>query len=647
VLVVRRLLALAVVAAAIPTALAAASPRAFSGAVVFSTEPGATQLSSVARDGSGLRQLTSVFGGTLQVVLSPDRSLVAVETSVGGLTTQLAVGSVEDGSYRIVAHANLMTALSWSADSRWLSYVDFMQTPTGESVGSLRIVRADGSGQRRLADLADIESEWAPTGETLAFSDGARLRLYDAETGSTRVVASYPDTGVASPRWSPDGRRLAFLRNDRADLMVYDLLTGAVRVVASDPLDPPRLHYGIGGFDWSPNSRYLAFTTNRFYEFGLHVIDVIAGSARVTAFTGSCYGLAWSPDGSRLAVLSRGLGPTPGLLNLAVIGSDLNDPTATTYDVSAVLWSSDSRELVYGTGEGSVMAVSADGSTTRTVVPPLTEIGGPPVPLGWSRDGGRLFLSGSYIAIQPNSQLYRVDAGTHLIRPLTVGDGDHEQPAVSADGSHIAYVLDRDAERTVVVSSADGSGPVEIGTGAQPTLSPDGSRIAFVRKARIRVTSAKPGRKSRVLLRGTWPAWSPDGRLIAFLRSGAVWVADADGSRKHRVAPAGFDSAWGPPSWFGGSGALYLPQGDGPGGKVVRVDGSVAQDIPLPASSTAVSVPSQDGQTIAFEPATAAGSHQITTAEVGGTASETLAETLDLVRERGQLRRRLAWLPAP
>ncbi len=642
---------LVVVAAAVPSAVASATPNTPGGAVAFSTEPGTTQLYSVGRDGSGLRRLTSVFGVTGQAMPSPDRSLVAVETTTDGATTDLAVGSVEDGSYRIVAHADHMTSLSWSADGRWLSYVDFSFTPSGSFSESLWVVRADGSDSRALASAPAIESEWAPTGETLAFSDGSRLRLYDAGTGASRVVGASPDTGVATPAWSPDGRRLAFLRNDRGDLVVYDVVTGAAHVVASYPPDPPQLRYGVGDIDWSPDSRRLAFTTTGFYEFELHVIDAYGGNDHAIGFPGDCHSLMWSPDGSRLSVTWKGLGP--GLpVNLEVVRSDLSGRIALASDVGELLWSPEGNELAYGTRDGALMAVSADGSTTTTLVPaPTTGFGGFGPPLGWSQDGSRLFLAGADPGTQPLSQLYAVDAATRLIRPLTWDDGDHEQPVISADGLRVAYVLVRAGERTVVVASLDGSEPVEIGEGAQPALSPDGSQVAFVRNTRIRVTSTQPGGAAQLLARGTWPAWSPDGRLVAYLRSGAAWIANANGHQRRRVAAAGLDAKWGPPTWFGGSNDLYLPHGNGPGGTVVKSYGtSVDLDTSPSNSSAAVSVPSPDRHTIAFEPplGITAGylRHDISIEAPPDAQPATLAATIDPVRQRGQLRRRLAWQPS-
>jgi dipeptidyl aminopeptidase/acylaminoacyl peptidase/CubicO group peptidase (beta-lactamase class C family) len=102
------------------------------------------------------------------------------------------------------------------------------------------------------------------------------------------------------------------------------------------------------------------------------------------------------------------------------------------------------------------------------------------------------------------------------------------QPALSPDGSRIAYVLrtlDADKDRTVDelwLVATDGAAPRRLTSGpadSAPTWSPDGRRLAFVRDRQLAVLDADGGEPERLtdLPLGTGaPHWSPDGHRLAF-----------------------------------------------------------------------------------------------------------------------------------
>ena len=82
------------------------------------------------------------------------------------------------------------------------------------------------------------------------------IDLVDVATGSLRVL-TYKRTGLSSPRWSPDGTRLAFVAEDAGDTK-----QGQLYVMSMSGGDPQRLTDGkqsVDSFTWSPDGSRIAY----------------------------------------------------------------------------------------------------------------------------------------------------------------------------------------------------------------------------------------------------------------------------------------------------------------------------------------------------------------------------------------------------
>lgn len=129
-------------------------------------------------------------------------------------------------------------------------------------------------------------------------------------------------------------------------------------------------------------------------------------------------------------------------------------------------------------------------------------------------------------------------------------------PAISPDGSKIAFSTDRDGGTyEIYVMNGDGSSPMRLTTNGvhdeNPTWSPDGTKIAFVRDSKqIYVMDADGSNQVNIsnnVYRDIGPSWSPDGTRILFasdegdpsLPAGTsyteIYTMDPDGTDRTRL----------------------------------------------------------------------------------------------------------------
>ncbi len=165
----------------------------------------------------------------------------------------------------------------------------------------------DGGDVPRVTTTPEVESQvtWAPDSRRLAYvslRDGASsIYLYDfgtrAETRLTRSAA-----GDHSPRFSPDGRSLAFVRGG-TELRVMELASRRERALATAALERAPLT-SDRSIAWSPDGEWIAYsaTGDRLFR-NVHVVPAAGGPSRPVSFlanssTGGT--ISWSPDGSYL-----------------------------------------------------------------------------------------------------------------------------------------------------------------------------------------------------------------------------------------------------------------------------------------------------------------------------------------------------------
>ena len=213
----------------------------------------------------------------------------------------------------------------WSPDGRRLAYVrvPFTRTPS-----RLVTMKADGTDERLVAWLDRVASRppaWSPDGQQIAFAGAAsdsKLAVYTvaADGSDLRRLSD----SVSPPSWSPDGSRLVFVKADGDRLAAYTIAADGsdARRVVTLPGWIPHPHEEVSRTSprqvwiptvaWSPDGSKLLIDEdtdgNERSRLGLYVASMDGSDIvrlRVTGPTVWAFAnAAWSPDGSRIAVIA-------------------------------------------------------------------------------------------------------------------------------------------------------------------------------------------------------------------------------------------------------------------------------------------------------------------------------------------------------
>jgi len=382
---------------------------------------------------------------------------------------------------------------------------------------------------------------------------------------------------VSDPQLSPDGTKIAFVVTDVSldantrnnDIWVVPAAGGApVKMVGTDRSeDRPR---------WSPDGKQVAFVSNREGGPQVWVIPAAGGEPkRLTTIATGASGVTWSPDGKWIAFVSE--------VFPACADAACNERELKARDESKVkAHLADGLMYRHWTAwrEGTfshLFLVPADGSAApRDLTPGATDV--PPFSLGgpedyaFSPDSRELAFSkktDAVEAISTNSDIFTLDIASAGAQPkrITTGPGADGGPQYSPDGKYLSWrsqaragfeadrwtlnLLDRTSgERRIVTANWDRA--VDGWT-----FTPD-SKAVYVgaeedgrgRVFRFEIAGGPP---KLVLKDGTNGDVSvtPDGKAIVFSRASLtspteIYRATADGSGVTAVTTinAGFLAAF-------------------------------------------------------------------------------------------------------
>jgi Tol biopolymer transport system component len=249
---------------------------------------------SMAADGSDLRPVYTDQGSATTPAWSPDGSRVAFLDRARGTqdlgTLRLLVSEADGSDLTLIAEGltdPAVRALAWSPDGAHVAVLDTKAHHLGAfdefglPLAEIAVYTLDGTRE----GLVDVPGSaggfaWFPDGQGFVvtrINQQGNVDLVSIDLQGQVLGVLAEDVALFSPAWSPDGSRIAFMRDEQ--------LIGGVDVRVEDI--------------WTVNTDGT-------------------GERRLTTDGGRKPSLAWAPDGARIIYSSQ----TPDRCDIVSIGSD-------------------------------------------------------------------------------------------------------------------------------------------------------------------------------------------------------------------------------------------------------------------------------------------------------------------------------------
>jgi TolB protein len=240
----------------------------------------------------------------------------------------------------------------------------------------LLVADADGADPQTIVTSAEplLSPKWSPDGSRLAYVSFENKKpvvyVQSLATGERRAVANFRGSN-SSPAWSPDGRRLAVTLTKDGTSQIYLMNadgSGVTRFLSSGAIDTEAA--------FSSDGQWLLFTSDRGGTPQIYRANLASGAVERLTFDGS-YNVTPRPlpDGTGFVYVRR----DGNRFQLAIMDYATRQTqilTAGPGDESPSV-APNSKLILYAAetgGRGILAAVSSDGRIKQRLVAPATDV---------------------------------------------------------------------------------------------------------------------------------------------------------------------------------------------------------------------------------------------------------------------------------
>ncbi|MGA7414961.1 MAG: hypothetical protein WBW33_31115, partial [Bryobacteraceae bacterium] len=515
--------------------------------------------------------------GVYTAALSPDGKYLAYSDRAG-IHVKLLSTSEERLMPRPagVAASAFWLVTSWFPDGTQL--LASSSEPGGQGsmwAGSMWTVSVLGSSPRALREDAS-GYQVSPDGAHIAFSPLAAPGLLrevwvigSQGDNPQKVLAVGENESLSGVRWSPDGHRLAYLRERSGQTHQNSIETCDLKGASRTVVLSADVH--LGDACWLPDGRivYPRWESRNssdadLWQIGIdnHAGTPIGEPTRMTHWSGSyLVGLSASADGKQLALLKYTYQAQAYLGELAAGGTRMNPPRRLTNDEASDTpnaWMADSKAVLFTSQRNGIWGIFKQGITQETSEPvfmgPQDVFVAAPV---LSADGASiLFVEHPATASNavPSGRLMRVPANGGVAQFVLETRNPVDLGCAHRPTSLCVISEPSPDRKQLVITAFDplkGRGKVLRTIDQDPShtynhasLSPDGSKVAISRELeaeiRIRLLSLSGTADREIAVKG-WPditglGWSLDGKGLycgsSSARACTLLYVDMDGNAR-------------------------------------------------------------------------------------------------------------------